>query len=196
MSIPKRKLNGFVQLVENITLQQNLPSRVLVLAKDLAAYRNRVHCLKLQDDSAKKDKLKRDFMNVLFHNKGLDMINLPKLLNSTVVMKSVPDFLDDPTPPIVSYTYTKTISSKIFNDKKVMEDLDMNIGTQDMKCNCSSSAFKYEPLGHVVTGNLSIIKDSKLRQLIKKGPSYREQNNINWNVNAKICIRKLFLSIK
>ena len=47
--------------------------------------------------------------------------------------------------------------------------------------------FKYEPLGHVVTGNLSINKDSKLRQLIKKGPSYREQNNINWNVNAKIC---------
>ena len=42
-------------------------------------------------------------------------------------------------------------------------------------------------MGHVVTGNLSIIKDSKLRQLIKKGPSYREQNNINWNVNAKIC---------
>ena len=63
----------------------------------------------------------------------------------------------------------------------------MNIGTQDMKCNCTSSAFKYEPLGHVDTGNLSIIKDSKLRQLIQKGPSYREQNNINWNVNAKIC---------
>ena len=38
MSLPKRKLNGFVQLVENITLQQNLPSRVLVFAKDLAAY--------------------------------------------------------------------------------------------------------------------------------------------------------------
>ena len=76
---------------------------------------------------------------------------------------------------------------EFLNNKKVVEDLDMNIGTQDMKCNCSSSAFKYEPLGHVVTGNLSINKDSKLRQLIKKGPSYREQNNINWNVNAKIC---------
>ena len=98
MSLPKRKLNGCVQLVENIILQQNLPSRVLVLAKDLAAYTNRVYCMKLQDDSTKKDKIKRGFMNVLFHNKGLDMINLPKILNSTVVMKSVPDFLDDPTP--------------------------------------------------------------------------------------------------
>ena len=40
----------------------------------------------------------------------------------------------------------------------------MNIGTQDMKCNCSSSAFKYEPLGHVITGNLRIIQESKLRE--------------------------------
>ena len=86
MSLPKRKLSGFVQLVENIILQQYLPLGVLVLAKDLAAYRNRVHRMKLKDDSTMKDKIKRGFMNVLFHNKGLDMINLPKLLNSTVTV--------------------------------------------------------------------------------------------------------------
>ena len=40
-----------------------------MLAKDLAAYRNGVHCMKLQDDSTEKDKIKRGFMNVLFHNK-------------------------------------------------------------------------------------------------------------------------------
>ena len=60
-SLPKRKLSGFVQLVENIILQQNLPSRVLVLAKDLAAYRNRVHCMKLKDESTKEDKIKERF---------------------------------------------------------------------------------------------------------------------------------------
>ena len=41
-----------------------------------------------------------------------------------------------------------------------------------MSCGYDSSIFKYEPVGHVVTGNL---KDRHLR------PSYREQNNINWN---------------
>ena len=85
--------------------------------------------MKLKDDCTKMDKIKRGFMNVLFHNKGLDMINFPNILNNAVLMKSVTDLLDDPTPPIVSYTYTKTISSKILNNKKVVEDLEVNICT-------------------------------------------------------------------
>ena len=41
--------------------------------------------------------------------------------------------------------------------------------------------------GHVVTGDLNIIKDAKLHNLIMKGPSYREQNCVNWNVTKKLC---------
>ena len=58
--------------------------------------------------------------------------------------------------------------------------LEFDVGTRDKQCNCGSSDFCYGPVGHVVTGDLSIIKDVKLRQLIAKGPSYREQNNVNW----------------
>ena len=39
-------------------------------------------------------------------------------------------------------------------------------------------------VGHVVTGDLTIISDAKLRSLIGKGPSYREQNR---NVNERLC---------
>ena len=41
------------------------------------------------------------------------------------------------------------------------------------------SDFKYEPAGHVVTDNLGVVENRKLRKLISKGLSYREQNNIN-----------------
>ena len=34
---------------------------------------------------------------------------------------------------------------------------------------------------------MNIIKDVKLRNLIKKGPTYREQNNIDWEVNRRNC---------
>ena len=122
-------------------------------------------------------------MNVLFHNKGMDMIHLSRILNSKRVMATVPSYLKGP-PPVVSYTYTRTIAGKIFNNRKVVEDLDMDAGTAGMDCSCSSSNYKYEPCGHVVTGDLSIIKDVKLRNLIKKGPTYREQN---WRVNVKNC---------
>ena len=54
----------------------------------------------------------------------------------------------------------------------MVEDLDMAAGTAGMDCSCSSSNYKYELCGHVVTGDLSIIKDVKLRNLIKKGPTY------------------------
>ena len=39
----------------------------------------------------------------------------------------------------------------------------------------------------MVTGDLKIIKDAKVRKLVNKGPSYREQNNIDWGLNARIC---------
>ena len=63
----------------------------------------------------------------------------------------------------------------------------MNCGTAGMVCSCNSSRYKYESCGHVVTGDLSIIKDIKLRNLIGRGPAYREQNNIDWRVNLKNC---------
>ena len=87
----------------------------------------------------------------------------------------------------VGYKYTRTISSKIFNQKSVVKELDLDNGTKDMECSCSSSEFCYGPAGHVVTGDLRIIKDAKLRELVNKGPSYREQNNIDWCLNARIC---------
>ena len=47
--------------------------------------------------------------------------------------------------------------------------------------------YKYESCGNVVTDDLSIIKDVKLRNLISKGPAYREQNSIDWRMNLKNC---------
>ena len=84
----------------------------------------------------------------------------------------MPSFLNEPPPPVVAYKYTRTISSNIFNRKSVVKELNLDNGTKDMEC---SSEFCYGPAGHVVTGDLRIIKDAKLRELVNKGPSYREQ---------------------
>ena len=40
--------------------------------------------------------------------------------------------------------------------------------------------FCYEPHGHVITGDLMVIENVKLRELVAKGPKYRELNKINW----------------
>ena len=67
-----------------------------------------------------------------------------------------------------------------------MEELDFEVGTEDMQCDCSTCKYCYEPAGHVVTGDLNTIRDAKLRSLIMKGLSYRKQNAINWRVNKEI----------
>ena len=82
-------------------------------------------------------------MNIMFHNKGMDMINLWRILNSKKVMMAVPKYLRGP-PPIVSYTYTRTIAGKIFNNRKVVNELNMNCGTTGMVCSCNSWRYKYE----------------------------------------------------
>ena len=55
-----------------------------------------------------------------------------------------------------------------------------------MTCSYHESKYKYEPVGHVITGDLSILKDRKIGEVIGKAPSYYEQNNINWELNLKI----------
>ena len=44
-------------------------------------------------------------------------------------------------------------------------------------------------VGHVVTGNLKIIRNRKLRKLFSKGPSYREPYYINWERNLATCVK-------
>ena len=71
-------------------------------------------------------------MTVLFHNKGIEMIDLPKIVHYKSVRKAVPSFLNEPPPPVVGYKYTKTISSKNFNQKSLGKELDLDNGTKDI----------------------------------------------------------------
>ena len=65
-------------------------------------------------------------MTIFFHNKGIEMIDLPGILNGRDVRSAVPNFLNYVNPPIVGYTYSKSIASQIFNHNKVVEDLDFD----------------------------------------------------------------------
>ena len=54
------------------------------------------------------------------------------------------------------------------------------------QCECNTSSHLYQPYGHVITGDLSIIPNSKLRDLIAKGPKYREPCKVNWDKNLSL----------
>ena len=85
---------------------------------------------------------------VYFHNKGTDMIDLPSILHNRRVIATVPNYFGNVYPPIVSYTYPKTVAGRVFNFKNAIKNLNFDVGTTNMSCKCST------PAGHVVTSNL------------------------------------------
>jgi len=48
--------------------------------------------------------------------------------------------------------------------------------------------FNYIPVGHVITGDLFIVVNGKLRNTLRKGPKYREPQHINWSQSFKLLM--------
>ena len=97
-------------------------------------------------------------------------------------MDNIPAYFKDKDPPvIISDQYTNAVANKLFNFSSTLSNLDItNYLSNPQHCQCNTSQFCYEPHGHVITGNLMVIKNVKLRELVAKGPKYQEPNKINW----------------
>ena len=134
-------------------------------------------------DTTKKTK-PRNKLNIFFSNKGVEIINLPKILRSKNVSSKMPSNMSKDDIPMVTYKLQPPIRSKIFNHKQFVESLDINAFIQNeaiMPCNCEDSPYKDSEHGHIVTGDLRIVRNNKLRKLITKGPKYREPSSISWD---------------
>ena len=131
----------------------------------------------------------RKFLNMKFANKGIDAINIGNILNHRDVVKNIPPYFKCQTTPKISYTYTNSIASKIFNYKQSLRDFKLNEhASQPPLCSCSSSTYLYSPAGHVVTGNLNRVENLKLRDILSKGPKYREPTTFSWKYNFKLVM--------
>jgi len=128
-------------------------------------------------------------LNIHFSSKGLDSINIANIFHHKSVQTTVPAAFKQHAAPIISYTYTSTIASKMFNHRKTLQHLNMDDPRlTPLVCSCSSSPFNYNPIGHVITGDLAIVTNDKLHNTLHKGPKYREPQHINWNRNFKLLM--------
>ena len=96
----------------------------------------------------------------------MDFIYLPSIyFQDKSVTSSIPDYFQISEPPMICYKYNKLIRNKIFNFNKLVSDLDIHANTPDSG-ECKDSKFIYTSAGHVITGNLKIIPDSRIRNII------------------------------
>ena len=81
------------------------------------------------------------------------------------------------------FKYPKNIGSKILNYNIVLRNTGTLIYNDilNMNCNCSDSPFKHDVFNHVIMGNLDIVKEEDLRQLLGHGTKFREILILNFN---------------
>ena len=165
--------------------------RVIAIILDIANFRFR---LVRSDVPAEKPK---HFMKIKFLNKAVDAINLPALLRSTSVTNKIPVYFGDKEPPIVSYEYTSTVASKLFNFAPALSNLNVSeYFSNPQTCQCKESKFCYDPRGHVITGDVRVIENAKLMELVAKGPKYREPNRVNWKATETKFLESIDLYAK
>ena len=63
-------------------------------------------------------------------------------------------------------------------------------------CQCKESKFFYGPHGHVITGDLRVIENAKLRELVANRANYRESNRVNWKATETMFLESIDLYAK
>ena len=135
------------------------------------------------EEKETKNKAPKYILPIFFDNKGLELIQLRKILRNLDVISKLPLKLQTEDPPSVVYNLSRTIRTSIFNYKQTVNNINVNdhltYGTNLPLCNCQNSPFVDRDHGHIITGDLRFIENQHLRKLISKGPNYREPHPIN-----------------
>ena len=80
---------------------------------------------------------------------------------------------------------TPAIINKISEYKEtkqsIIVDDEVSFSSSARTCNCERSTFRDENHGHIITGDLGLITNTKRRRLLSRGYNYREQNAINYS---------------
>ena len=140
-----------------------------------------------------KEKVKHspssNICHVIFENKAIELINLARIFHDNDVINALPRIPEKFDTPTVVYSLSQPIRSKIFNFNKFSSELDTTAFVKDnsiVPCACQGSSFVDSHHNHVVSGDLRIVKKSKLRKLLTRGPKYREPTPLDW-VKARDC---------
>ena len=96
-------------------LGSSLTPCLLKIVKDLVNFRLGLGMSHIDTKKKKQsDQKSRVFLQVLYDNKGMDKIDISKILRSREVISTVPQNFPDKIP-MVCYRYTPTVSSKLLN---------------------------------------------------------------------------------
>ena len=112
-------------------------------------------------------------------NKELELIPLSHNFNLPEVVFRLPNKLKNNDNNLtITYQLGKTIRNKMLNYKEAVNSIylddDVSFCLITDQNDCAKSSLCDPQHKHIITGNLQISKNNKLRILLTKGPNYRE----------------------
>jgi len=181
-SLSKKTLKSISIILEEkiwVDPDENFPQLIFEVVQDII--KDRLHRFSLEKKSDKPQNFNRKvFTKIYFHNKGIELIQVARLFRR--LKDKIPGDFKFREPPTVIYTRSPTIGQKIFNYKQTIQSIHTGEWKSDLfSCKCKDSKFMDGHHKHIVTGDLRIVENKKLRNLLIKGPTYREPVDINWN---------------
>ena len=90
----------------------------------------------------------------------MEFIDLHSIFKDNLVTSSIPNYFKNSETPNICYKYNKPIRFSIFNLNKSVTDINIDSNTPDSKL----LMYLYPPAGHVITGNLNVMHDSRVRR--------------------------------
>ena len=120
-----------------------------------------------------------NFLTIKFVNKLIENIKLNQLLKKNEIRNSFPIKNCSMATPTISYSRDKSIGTKVLNYNSVIKDSMSQ--TYICKCNEYPERYRDSHHNHIVTGDLDVVSHVELRELLKKGHNYHEQQPPNVN---------------
>ena len=85
----------------------------------------------------------RPFLKIKFANRGIDALNLSNILNQKSVQSNIPPYFEYKESPCISYSYTSSVDTKIFNYKTSLQQIDFQSLSQNpLPCSCSGTKWQ------------------------------------------------------
>ena len=139
------------------------------------------------NDNVKNEKqTPKNVCVVNFNNKAMESIRLQKIFKDPNIIKLLPNtFQKEENIPTITYKLGKTIRNDILNYKEAVNSIytddEASYSINTDQCDCETSIFCDPDHKHVITGDLRLVKNNKLRKLMTKGPNYREPRSLNFS---------------
>ena len=168
-----RRTRAFLEKFSDGRLFGELTKEIRCLIENKVAYARKIR-------PAKK-KIDKITWKVDFSHKILEEVNIQSLYGLGEMRQLLPTQLRNGVPFRKVFLFGKTLGSRVLNYNKCLKEAgEMTYdGMMSMECDCQTSEFVNSHHGHIMTGNLDIIRDDRLKEVCSYGTKFREVPRLN-----------------